>query len=124
MSVNTDCIDLMLSAWNTRDSALLSQVVKAALTSDFEFCDPPHDIRGHAAFIAMVEEFWAKHSECTIARTSAIDAHHDRARYAWAITFPAGHQFDGFDAVALDSASGKVRRVDGFFGQLSPRQGM
>jgi hypothetical protein len=120
MSMNTECIDAMLSGWNTRDSVRLKQVVEASLTSDIEFCDPRHDIRGQAAFIDMVEAFWSEHSKCTISRDSAIDAHHDRARYAWVITFPAGQRFEGFDAVTLDRDSGKVRRVDGFFGQLPP----
>jgi hypothetical protein len=120
MTTDVKCIDVMLSAWNTRDIDLLEQVAEASLTSDVEFCDPRHDIRGHAAFIAMVEAFWAEHSACTISRDSAIDAHHDRARYAWVIEFPGGQRFEGFDAVSLDRETGKVRRVDGFFGQLSP----
>jgi SnoaL-like domain len=120
MSTNTQCIDVMLSAWNTRNSVQLKKVVESSLASDVEFCDPRHDIHGHDAFIAMVEAFWAEHKECKIARDSAIDPHHDRARYAWVITFPNGQRFEGFDVVTLDLANGKVRRVDGFFGQLSP----
>jgi hypothetical protein len=98
----------------------MRQVVAEALSSDVEFCDPHYDIRGHAAFIDMVEAFWAKNGECTISRASGIDTHHDRARYAWAIDWPDGRRFEGFDAVALDLASGKVSRVDGFFGPLPP----
>lgn len=120
MSTDTRLIDVMLSGWNTRDLAALQAVVAQSLTDDIEFCDPPHDIRGHAAFIAMVQAFWAENGECRISRASAIDAHHDRARYTWAIEWPDGRRFDGFDAVTLDPASGKVRRVDGFFGALKP----
>jgi hypothetical protein len=114
----TACIELMLSGWNVRDEAALRDIVARALTADIEFCDPDHDIRGRDAFIAMVLAFWAKHPGCTISRASAIDSHHDRARYAWAISLPDGRRFDGFDAAAIDAATGKVRRVDGFFGPL------
>lgn len=120
MSSGTQHIDTMLSGWNTRDEGALRQVVDASLSDDLEFCDPDNDIRGHAAFIEMVKAFWAKHGECEISRSSGIDAHHDRARYAWSIKWPDGRIFEGFDAVALDPSSGKVRRVDGFFGQLPP----
>lgn len=120
MSANTQCIEVMLSAWNTRDESVLEQVVMEALSPDVEFCDPHYDIRGRAAFMDMVKAFWAKHGDCKITRASGIDTHHDRARYAWAINWPDGRRFEGFDAVALELPSGKVRRIDGFFGPLPP----
>jgi hypothetical protein len=120
MTNQTQCIDVMLSGWNSHDEAALAQIVRDSMTTDVEFCDPHYDIRGHAVFIEMVKAFWAKHGEAKISRSSAIDAHHDRARYSWAIDLPNGYRFEGFDAVALDLSSGKVRRVDGFFGLLSP----
>lgn len=110
----------MLSAWNTRDAGLLKQAVEEALSPEIEFCDPKHDICGHAPFMEMVHSFWAEQGDCRISRASAIDGHHDRARYAWAITWPDGRRFDGFDAVTLEQPSGKVLRVDGFFGPLKP----
>jgi hypothetical protein len=119
MTEPADIIDSMLSAWNSRDDEALARIVAASLTSDVEFCDPPHDIRGHDAFIAMVKRFWADNGECTIRRASKTDCHHDRARYHWSIDFPDGRRFDGMDAVALDLAAGKVRRIDGFFGPLA-----
>ncbi len=120
MSADTRSIDTMLSAWNSNDESLLGQIVEQSLSPEVEFCDPFHDIRGHAPFIEMVKAFWAKHGNCKITRTSGIDSHHDRARYTWAIDSLQGGRFEGFDAIALDLASGKVRRVDGFFGPLSP----
>lgn len=115
---DTRCIDEMLSGWNTRDKTALLAVVEASMTDDVEFCDPHYDIRGHDAFIEMVEAFWIKNPGCKISRASIIDTHHNRARYAWAITLPNGGTFEGFDAVALDIETGKVSRVDGFFGPL------
>jgi SnoaL-like domain len=113
-------IDTMLSAWNARDESVLEQLVQESLSLEVEFCDPHYAIRGHAPFIEMVKAFWAKHGDCKISRASVVDAHHDRARYAWAIALPNGHRFEGFDAVAFELPSGKVRRIDGFFGSLTP----
>jgi SnoaL-like domain len=112
------CLFTMLEAWNTRDPEALRAKVDAALTADMEFVDPHYDIRGIEPFIAMVLALQAKYPDVRIERTSGIDHHHDRARYSWALTWPDGRRFDGFDAVALDLAQGKVRRVDGFFGPL------
>jgi hypothetical protein len=120
MTIHKQCIDLMLSAWNTRDENLLVEIVQASLSPDLEFCDPHNDIRGHNAFIAMVKAFWAQHGDCEISQASNVDSHHDRARYAWAITWPDGRRFEGFDAVTLNLSTKKVTRVDGFFGLLSP----
>lgn len=116
---DTRLIDVMLSGWNMRDPASLRDVVARSLCLDVEFCDPHSDIRGHAAFIELVEAFWVKNPACTIMRSSSIDAHHDRARYAWLIKGKDGRPFEGVDIVALDLPSGKVRRVDGFFGPLT-----
>lgn len=118
MSATSACIVTMLETWNTRDPAAMRDKARAALAADAEFVDPHNDIRGIDAFIAMVEAFQARYPDAHIQRTSGIDLHHDRARYAWAITWPDGRRFDGFDAVALDLAQGKVRRIDGFFGPL------
>lgn len=120
MSLDTQCIDTMLSAWNSHDEDLLGQIVEKSLSPDLEFCDPFHDICGHEPFIKMVKAFWAKHGHCKITRTSGIDAHHNRARYSWLIEAPSGGRFEGFDTVTLDISASKVRRVDGFFGPLSP----
>jgi hypothetical protein len=120
MSADTQCIDTMLSAWNSHDASLLERIVGQSLSPDLEFCDPYHDIRGHAPFIEMVKAFWAKYGKCKITRTSGIDTHHDRARYTWLIESPTGGRFEGFDAVKLDLVSGTVERVDGFFGPLPP----
>lgn len=120
VTTDTRCIDAMLVIWNCRDADVMAKAVEEALDPDLEFCDPLHDIRGHQAFMDMVKAFWAKYPEARLRRSSGIDAHHDRARYAWAIDLPGGHCFEGFDAVTLDRTSGKVRRIDGFFGPLPP----
>lgn len=119
MSAIPTCITTMLDVWNTRDPAALRSKAEAALTSDAEFVDPHYDIRGVEAFIEMVQAFHAKYADARVERTSGVDLHHDRARYSWAIVGRGGRRFEGFDAVALDLAQGKVRRIDGFFGPLA-----
>lgn len=110
----------LLAAWNEPDPLTVRRLLEASLTPDIEFVDPHYTIQGIDAFHAMVLTFQQKYPGASLIRTSGIDRHHDRARYAWAVVFPGGQRFEGFDAIAIDAASGRVRRIDGFFGPLPP----
>jgi SnoaL-like domain len=114
------CFASLLAAWNEYDPDRMRGLVEAALTEDVAFTDPNYQIVGIDAFIDQVHEFRAKVGQVKLVTTSGIDLHHDRARYSWAILFADGKRFEGFDAVALDLAQGKIKRIDGFFGPLPP----
>lgn len=118
MTTLPDCFSKMLAAWNEYDPVELRRLVEAALTEDVEFTDPNYQITGIDAFIDQVNEFRAEAGKVRLMPTSAVDLHHDRARYSWVVLYPDGTRFEGFDAVALDLAQGKIRRIDGFFGPL------
>jgi hypothetical protein len=118
-----ECFAKLLAAWNEYDPGRLRALVEAALTEDVAFTDPNYQITGIDAFIDQVHEFRSKAGKVKLVPTSGIDLHHDRARYSWAVLFPDGTRFEGFDAVALDLAQGKIKRIDGFFGPLPALDG-
>ncbi len=120
MSPVPECFANLLAAWNERDQVKLRELVEKSVTSDIAFTDPQYAITGSDAFIEMMEAFQARVGDVQFTRTSAIDMHHDRARYSWEIIWPDGTRFEGFDAVALDETLTKVCRIDGFFGALQP----
>lgn len=105
------------AAWNERDPARLEQLLNKAVSSDVEFVDPNYAVTGVAAFRRMMLEFQARFPQATCLLTSAIDVHHDRARYHWRVVIDKSNFVDGMDAVQF-APSGLVRRVDGFFGVL------
>ena len=107
----------LLAAWNERDPARIERHLAGAISPDVEFVDPNYAVRGFAAFHRMVLEFRERFPAARCLRTSAIDAHHDRARYHWRVVIDEKTFVDGMDSVRFD-ASGLVRRVDGFFGVL------
>lgn len=118
MSPVPECFTNLLRAWNERDPAKLRELVEMSVTPDVAFTDPQYAITGSEAFIEMMIAFQERVGDVRLNRTSAIDMHHDRARYSWEIVWPNGDRFEGFDAVALDVPAGKVCRIDGFFGSL------
>lgn len=108
----------MLAAWNERDLSAIERHLARAVTRDVEFVDPNVAVRGVGEFLQMVREFRTRYPQAQCIRMSAIDAHHDRARYHWRVVADKSMFIDGMDCVQFD-ASGLVRRVDGFFGVLS-----
>lgn len=120
MSAIDDCFASMMAAWNERDPARMRALLDAAVTPDVHFVDPKYDLRGKTDFAAMIEAFQAEHHDVILRRTSAIDMHHDRARYSWEIEWGDGRRFTGFDAVAVNLDKQQICRIDGFFGPLQP----
>lgn len=111
--------DEYLSAWNAPDAARAAELLASTVTEDVRFVDPQADVTGREALLAHVRDFRARYPDARVERTSQVDRHHDRARYAWAVVTGAG-RLEGLDAVRWD-ASGRFARIDGFFGPLQPR---
>jgi hypothetical protein len=120
MSTLPGCFATLLAAWNEYDPARLRAHVEAALTKDVAFTDPHYQIVGIDAFIDQVNEVRAREGRVRLMPTSGVDMHHDRARYSWVMVREDGSRFEGFDAVQVDLEEGKICRIDGFFGALSP----
>ena len=56
----------------------------------------------------------------TLQRTTAIDVHHDLARFGWAASAPDGTvAVAGIDVVTF-AADGRIQSATGFFGDLEP----
>lgn len=109
----------LLLAWNERDLSKIRGHLELGVTPDVEFVDPDNAIRGIDAFTAMVRAFRERLPGAEVIRTSAIDRHHDRARYSWVVVIDPAHRVEGLDCVTLAS-DGRIARVDGFFGALTP----
>lgn len=120
MSPVRDCFANLLAAWNEPDPTRMRSLAEAAVTIDVMFTDPQYAICGRDALIRMMLAFRERSAGVRLNRTSAIDSHHDRARYSWEIISLDGVRFEGFDAVALDLDQMKICRIDGFFGPLRP----
>jgi hypothetical protein len=111
-------IDEYLAAYGEPDAARRRQLIVAAFTEDATLVDPPEQLagRGHGgldAVFAAVQQQFPGH---TFRRTTAVDEHHDVARYGWELVAPDGSvTVAGTDFVGV-AEDGRLRSVAGFFG--------
>ena len=110
-------VDANLAAYGEPDAARRAALIGEAWAPDGRLIDPPLDAQGHDGIDAMfvaVQGMFAGHS---FRRTTAVDAHHDRARYGWELVAPDGTvALAGVDYAEV-AGDGKLRTVTGFFGE-------
>jgi hypothetical protein len=114
-------VDRYFQAWNAGDRDVRTAAVEGACAMDVVYTDPKADVKGHQAFSDMIEAVQAQiaqqHATFTFLRTSAVDEHHGRLRFNWALT---GHDaavvLAGVDFGQL-SDDGRLQSIVGFFGE-------
>jgi hypothetical protein len=119
MSDLTTIIDTHLEAYGEPDEARRMTLIEKVWAPDGVLLDPPLDGTGHdgiSAAAAAVNQHYPGHR---FRRTTAIDEHHDVARYGWELVGRDGAvAIAGVDVVEV--RDGQLQRVAGFFGELPP----
>ena len=113
-------VDQYFQAWNARDRTLRNAAVEGACATDLVYTDPKADVKGHQAFSEMIDavhrQLAEQHATFTFLRTSAVDEHHGRLRFNWALKgHDAATVLAGVDFAQL-SDDGRLQSVVGFFG--------
>lgn len=115
----TATIDDHLAGYCEPDPDRRRELLAAAWQDDGVLLDPPLDAAGVDAITELVDVVLAHYPGHTFRRTSAVDAHHDHARYAWDLVAPDGTvAVSGVDVVRVQD--GRLAQVVGFFGELEP----
>jgi hypothetical protein len=112
-------VDINLAALTETDPARRAELIKQAWAEDGSLTDPPLVGEGHAGlneFAATVCEHYAGQR---FRRVSAVDAHHDRFRYAWELVAPDGTVTVAGIDVGETAPDGRLAKVTGFFGELA-----
>ncbi len=112
-----ESFDHMLAAWNERDPERVRGHLEKALSPEVHFIDPSIETRGLDEFEANVHAVQARIPGADYWRSSGVDGHHGLYRYHWEIWRGEELLLPGFDVTEVD-ASGRVRRVLGFFGPI------
>jgi hypothetical protein len=115
----TTMIDDHLAGYCEPDPARRTELLAGAWAQGGVLLDPPMEATGVDGIAGLVDVVLEHYPAHTFRRTSAVDTHHDHARYTWELVAP-----DGTVAVAgLDVArveDGRLASVVGFFGDLEP----
>jgi hypothetical protein len=114
----TATIDTHLAGYAEPDRARRDELLSSVWSADGALLDPPFDGTGHQGIADMVDVLLTHYPEHRFERTTEVDAHHDFARYGWALVTPTGEPaVTGYDFAQL-GPDGKLVRVVGFFGDL------
>ena len=112
--------DRYLTAWNTDDPTRRRAAIEATWTPDHHFTDPLADATGYDELDGFIAQVRGHYPGATFRLVSAVDAHHDLARWSWElVTADGAVAAVGHDAVRL-AADGRIRLFLGFFGPLTP----
>jgi hypothetical protein len=116
----TSCIDLYIDMWNEEDAARRADLIAAAWTDDASYVDPLLAADGPDAISEMVATVHGHYPGHRFRRRSDVDVHHDRVRFAWDLVAPDGAVFVAGIDVGEVAEDGRLRRITGFFGDLTP----
>lgn len=109
-------VDTWLRAYGEPDAATRAALIEQVWAADGVLADPPFTGAGHAGIAGLAAAVQDHYPGHTFRRTSAVDAHHDVARYTWEMVGPDGAvALTGTDVVTL-GPDGRLARVAGFFG--------
>ena len=115
----TNCIDLYIDMWNEEDADKRATLIAAAWTDDASYVDPLLTADGYDGLSEMVATVHGHYPGYRFRRRSDVDVHHDRVRFAWDLVKPDGEVFVAGIDVGEVAGDGRLRRITGFFGELS-----
>jgi len=117
MDTLTRLVDCYIAMWNERDAGRRRDLIAAIWTQDASYIDPLMQGDGHGGIAAMVEGVQARFPKHRFARTSDVEAHHERIRFCWALATESGAAIVrgvDFGVVAGD----RLHQITGFIDQM------
>ncbi|GFH37277.1 nuclear transport factor 2 family protein [Streptomyces pacificus] len=106
-----------LAAWNEQDLDRIRGHLDLAASEDVLFVDPANTTVGLDQLENMIRDARAKMPGATYDRVSGVDGHNRRYRYRWEVRIDGRVTVDGMDVTTVDT-SGRIERIDGFFGDI------
>lgn len=115
----TALVDLYCEAWSEPDAKRRAELLSAVWADGATYSDPTAQVTGTDELLAHIERLRATMPGVRIVRTSAVDQHHDSARFRWELTSNGNAIVsEGLDLALLSPGGGKLQRIVGFFGPL------
>lgn len=119
--VLNELIDRYCEAWQEMDAARRRDLLASLWAGGATYTDPTVDARNLEELLAHIARVVARRPGAKVVRTSAVDAHHGVARFAWQLVQADGTRLPESVDVAWYSSDGRrIERILGFFGPLRP----
>lgn len=116
-----ELIDRYCEAWQEMDAARRRELLASLWAEGATYTDPTVDARNLEELLAHIASVVARRPGAKVVRTSAVDAHHGVARFAWQLVQADGTRRPESVDVAWYSSDGRrIERILGFFGPLRP----
>jgi hypothetical protein len=118
MSDLTQLAEQYIATWNETDPSARRALIDEIWSEDGRYIDPMAEVAGRDQIDALIAAAQAQFAGMTFRLGSAVDAHHDQARFTWELG-PKGTDavVVGFDVVQRD-ASGRLALVLGFLDKV------
>jgi hypothetical protein len=116
MSNLTDLIDRYIAMWNETDAGRRRDLIAKVWSEDACYLDPLMQGEGHAGIDTMVHGVQQRFPGHRFRRTSDVDGHHDRVRFAWELAPDGGPALvSGIDFGVV--ADNRLQTITGFLDQ-------
>lgn len=116
------CIDAYFDAWNEPQADKRRQILAQVMTDNSTYVDPNTDLDSRDGLVEYIDQVLNKSPGRRVVRTSELDAHHLVCRFNWRLVKADGTQgAESLDVVEF-APDGRIHRVTGFFGPLTPSE--
>jgi hypothetical protein len=120
MSNFTDLVDRYIAIWNETDDERRRNLIARTWSEDSTYLDPLMGGEGRGGIDAMIRGVQAQFPGLLFRRTSGVDAHNDRVRFAWELGPEGGPALAGgvdFGVIVDD----RLQTITGFL-DFAPKQ--
>jgi SnoaL-like domain len=114
----SDLVGKYIEAWNQTDAAARLDLIEEIWARDGRYIDPLADVAGPEQIDGVIGAVQAQFPGMQFRLAGPVDAHHDQARFTWALA-PDGADavVVGFDVARLDE-DGRLALVLGFLDKV------
>jgi hypothetical protein len=113
-------VDAYGAAWGEPDASKRRALLERAWADGATYTDPQSDVSGIDGLIELISGFQQQVNGAKIVATSAVDVHHDKFRFTWAMQAADGAtMIEGIDYGEL-APDGRIQKIVGFFGPPPP----
>ena len=115
-------IDGYCAVWGEPDEAQRRTLLSAVWGSGATYTDPTVHAATAEELLSHITKVLARRPGAIVRRSSAVDAYHNVARFAWQVVQADGSTLpEGLDIAWISPDGQKLERILGFFGPIGSR---